>query len=121
MAPQFPSIQSFFQTEISPTKAKAPSSPPTASGDGFTPAEVEATMHPVTLPKWQPRVPYDDVDIGSLCPGPRRVALTGRIVNFYDLHTPSKKPHAAKGCLKLMVKDDTGLLDVGEALLALRS
>lgn len=112
MAPQFPSIQSFFQPEVSPTKPKAPSSPPTEVGDGFTVGEVEATLHPTGLPKWQPRGTYDDADIESLVPGPRCVALMGRVVNFYDMHTPSKKPRAAKGCLKLAVKDDTGVLDV---------
>lgn len=112
MAPQFPSIQSFFQPEVSPTKTKAPSSPPSVAGDGFTAAEVEATMHPTSLHKWQPRGTYDDTDIESLSPGPRCVALMGRVVNFYNLHTPSKRPQAAKGCLKLVVKDDTGILDV---------
>ena len=112
MAPQFPSIQSFFQPEVSPTKSKAPSSPITEVGDGFTAGEVEATLHPTGLPKWQPRGTYDDADIETLVPGPRCVALMGRIVNFYDMHTPSKKPRAAKGCLKLAVKDDTGVLDV---------
>lgn len=111
MAPQFPSIQSFFQPEVSPTKSKASSSPPIEVGDGFTAGEVEATLHPSGLPKWQPRGTYDEADIESLVPGPRCVALMGRVVNFYDLHTPSKKPRAAKGCLKLAVKDDTGTID----------
>lgn len=112
MPPQFPSIQSFFQPEVSPSKAKAPTGPPVATGDGFTAAEVEATMHPTSLPKWQPRGTYYDADIDSLAPGPRCVALVGRVVNFYDLYTPSKRPQAAKGCLKLAVKDDTGVIDV---------
>lgn len=116
MAPQFPSIQSFFQPEVSHTKSKAPSSPTTVVGDGFTAAEVEATMQPTGLSKWQPRGTYDDAEIGSLVPGPRCVALMGRIVNFYNLHTPSKKPRYAQGCLKLAVKDDTGILDVSTIL-----
>ena len=112
MAPQFPSIQSFFQPEISPSKSIAPSSPTTVSGDGFTAAEVDATMHPTRLHKWQPRGTYEDTDISSLVPGPGCVTLMGRIVSFYDLQTPSKKPQAAKGCLKLAVKDDTGVINV---------
>ena len=115
MAPPFPSIQSFFHPEVSPTKTKAPSSPATVAGDGFTAAEVEATIHPTALHKWQPRGTYNDTDIESLIPGPRCVALMGRVVNFYDMQTPSKRPQAAQGCLKLAVKDDTGILDVSTA------
>jgi len=36
----------------------------------------------------------------------------GRIVNFYDQTTTSKMPKAAKGCLKMIMKDDTGALTV---------
>ena len=114
MAPQFPSIQSFFQPEVSPAKTTARTS--TSSGDGFTAAEIEATMHPTSLHEWQPRGTYHDADINSLAPGPRCVALMGRVVNLYDLHTPSKRPQAAKGCLKLAVKDDTGIIDVSTDL-----
>ena len=116
MPPQFPSIQSFFQPEIAPAKNKASTNPTTVPGDGFTAAEVEATMHPTTLHKWEPRGTYHDAEIDSLSPGPRCVALMGRVVNFYDLQTPSKRPQAAKGCLKLAVKDDTGVIDVGANL-----
>lgn len=48
----------------------------------------------------------------SLNPGPGCVALEGRIVNFYDQATPSKMPQAAKGCLKLIMRDDTAALSV---------
>ncbi|KAL8794224.1 MAG: hypothetical protein Q9195_003178 [Heterodermia aff. obscurata] len=81
-------------------------------GDGFTAAEVEATLHPSSLPKWQPRGTYDEADIVSLTPGPRCLTLMGRIVNFYRWKGPSKKPPAAKGFLKLKVKDDTGVIEV---------
>lgn len=112
MAPQFPSIQSFFEKEPSPRRSKDVNSDPQAAmSDGFTDAEVEATIHP-KLHKWQPHVEYENMDIGSLSPGPGCVALVGRVVNFYDQSTPSKRPQAAKGCFKVIVKDDTGAMMV---------
>ena len=113
MPQQFPSIQSFFQPEVSPARKGKTSSPPSGAGDGFTAEEVDATLHPPTLHRWQPRGTYKEVDIETLVPGPGCVALMGRVVNFFHLQTPSKAPHAAKGCLKLVVKDDTGALVVG--------
>ena len=83
--------------------------------DGFTEEEMDAILHP-RLHIWRPRVEYPDVDIGSLVPGPGCVALTARIVNFYDQATPSKMPQAAKGCLKVIVKDDTGAMVVSPQL-----
>ena len=111
MSPQLPSIQSFFQPEVSPTRKPATTQPPCETGDGFGAEEIEATLQPM-LHKWQPRGNYEEVEIGSLMPGPGCVALMGRIVNFYDQATPSKAPQAAKGCLKVIVKDDTGALMV---------
>ena len=55
---------------------------------------------------------YEETEIGSLVPGPQRVALMGRVANFYDQSTPNKMPQAAKGCVKIIVKDDTGALTV---------
>jgi hypothetical protein len=49
---------------------------------------------------------YEEVGISELAPGPRSVSFTGRIVNMYDQNIESKMPSAAKGCLKLLVKDD---------------
>ena len=40
----------------------------------------------------------------------------GRIVNFYDQAMNSKMPQAAKGCLKIVVKDDTGAFGVRHSL-----
>lgn len=110
MSPPFPSIQSFFQPEISPSRNPATTTP-CETGDGFTVEEIEATLQP-KLHKWQPRGSYKEVEIGSLVPGPGCVALMGRVANFYDQATPSKAPQAAKGCLKVIVKDDTGALMV---------
>ena len=112
MPPQFPSIQSFFQPEVSPAQEDKASNSPLAAGDGFTAEEVEATIFPPSLPHWQPRGIYEEVDIETVIPGPGCVTIMGRVVNFFVLETPSKAPHAAKGCLKMVIKDDTGALVV---------
>ena len=116
MAHQNPSIMSFYHPELSTDKTKGSiNGPSCSSSDGFTAQEIESALHPV-LHKWQPRGKYEDVDIGALVPGPGCVALIGRVVNFYDQATPSKKPHAAKGCLKVIVKDDTGAIVVSQTI-----
>ena len=94
---------------ISPTPAKGPLA---RTGDGFTPEEVELTLKP-TLHKWQPRGVYLEVDIGNLESGPGCFTVMGRVVNMRDEKHSSKAPNAAKGCLKLIVKDNTGVLCVG--------
>ena len=117
MAPQITSIQSFFQPEVptaQKTHKRATHHQPPDTGDGFTSSEIEAALHPA-LQKWQPRTAYAETDIGNLVAGPGCVALIGRVVNFHDIATPSKMPHAAKGCLKLTVKDDTGAFTVSAA------
>ena len=108
MAPQFPSIQSFFQLDnsISPTKPQA-----TVIDDGFTEAEIDDALHP-RLPEWKPREEYEDVDIGALVPGKGSVSVMGRVVNFHDLPMSGRTPHSAQGCMKLFVQDDTGILAV---------
>jgi len=116
MAPQAPSIQSFFQPEVSsaqrPRKRKHNEANEDNNGDGFTSSELQSALHP-TLHQWQPKGTYEEMDIGSLAPGPGPVALMGRVVNFYDQVMTSKMPQAAKGCLKVLVKDDTGTFAVG--------
>lgn len=84
-------------------------------GDGFTPLEIESALHP-TLHKWQPRAEYNEVDISELVPGPGCVTVMGRVVNFYNQPTPSKTPMSAKGCLKMIVKDDTGAFTVSHCI-----
>ena len=77
-------------------------------------SQIEAAQHSLSsaIEQWYPSIEYKRTDIASLMPGPGRIAITGRIANFYHMQTPSKSPHAAKGCLKLMVKDDTGTIEV---------
>ena len=108
MARQVASIQSFFQPESrSPESPTAVYESEAVAGDGFTSTEIEAASHP-TLHQWQPRTTYRDVEIGDLILGPACVAVMGRVVSFHDRMTPSKKPQAAKGCLNIIIRDDTG-------------
>lgn len=94
------SIQSFFSS--SPLKS--------TPGDGFTSSELTLPKPPQT--DWTPTIDYEECDIGALEPGPRNLTLMGRIVNFYDVAKPSKRPKAAQGCLKIMIADDTGAMTV---------
>ena len=113
MGGPFPSIQSFFHPdETSPRNARVTSSP-SANGDGFTAEEVQATAPPASLHIWQTRGTYEEADIATLIPGPGGVALVGRVVNYHHLETPSKAPHAAKGCIRMVVKDDSAAIVVG--------
>ncbi|KAK4993460.1 hypothetical protein LTR50_000390 [Elasticomyces elasticus] len=107
------SIQAFFPPRSSPN----PSSPTksissSAPGDGFTRAEVDTVLHPTLSETWTPSTDYQDCDIAALVPGPKSVTFMGRIANFFDMAMPSKKPHAASGCVKVIVKDDTGAVTV---------
>ena len=113
MPAQSSSIQSFFQPEVPSSSHKSHKRPSskTDTNDGFTSSEIEAASHP-SLHRWQPRTTYNEVDIGSLVPGPGCVALMGRVANYYDQVLNSKSPQAAKGCLKIIVKDDTGAFAV---------
>ncbi len=118
MAHQFPSIQSFFpRTALQDSKNHTGSS--AEFGDGFTAEEVDAVLHPLLGP-WTPTQVYEEIEIGCLIPGPQRVTFMGRIVNLYDQPTPSKKPQAARGCLKVILKDDTGAIVVGSCLIRTR-
>lgn len=112
MASNTPSIQSFFQPEVPslPSK-KSTFAIDLEAGDGFTPAEIQATLHPA-LHRWQPRCKYKPIDIGGLSPGPGCITVQGRVVNLHEQPFSSKMPHAAKGCLSLIVKDDTGAFRV---------
>ncbi|KAH0545129.1 hypothetical protein FGG08_000741 [Glutinoglossum americanum] len=107
MAQHWPSIQSFFQ----PDGTKARKADVSKSGDGFTTEEVDAVLRPVNRP-WIPRQEYVEQNIGDLMPGPGRVTFTGRVANLFEMQTPSKRPRAANGFVKVILKDDTGALIV---------
>jgi hypothetical protein len=110
MAQHWPSIQSFFQPDSTrPRKADI-----LKSGDGFTLEEVDAVLSP-TGRSWSPRQEYTERNIGDLVPGLGRVAFTGRVVNLFETQTHSKMPRAAKGFIRVVLKDDTGALVVGSA------
>lgn len=104
---QFPSIQSFFP----PSKPQVLSKTSPTS-DGFTSDEVDAVLHPTIDANWLPDTEYEECEINELVPGPGCVMFKGRIANFYDQAMQSKKPRAAKGCVKLMVKDGGGCITV---------
>jgi hypothetical protein len=108
MPNQQPSIELFLATR---SRHPAPA-PKTTVGDGFTPEEVDAALHPAVDASWAPGVAHAEADIASLEPGPRCVVVRGRVVNFHDQPAAARRPKAAKGCFRLIVKDDTGALCV---------
>jgi len=115
MAPQFPSIQSFFQASKPISAQNGTTKQPSTmsnSGDDFTITEVDTVLHPSINEFWTPTEDYTEMDIANLAPGPRRITFQGRIANLYDQRTPSKKPQAATGCMKCIVKDDSGAVTV---------
>ncbi|KAL8910474.1 MAG: hypothetical protein Q9171_004225 [Xanthocarpia ochracea] len=110
MAPQSPSIQSFFQPETPCIQPAVSNKDET--GDKSTTTEANPFLSS-TPHAWRPRIHYEDARISSLVPGPRCVHLVGRVVNFYDQPTStSKLPYATKRCLNVLVRDDTGMIKV---------
>ncbi|KAL8924043.1 MAG: hypothetical protein Q9172_002872 [Xanthocarpia lactea] len=110
MAPQSPSIQSFFQPETPCIQPAVSNKDETGEKSTSTEANpfLSSTPH-----AWRPRIQYEDARISSLVPGPRCVHLVGRVVNFYDQPTStSKLPYATKRCLNVLVRDDTGMIKV---------
>ncbi|ORY19497.1 hypothetical protein BCR34DRAFT_620953 [Clohesyomyces aquaticus] len=101
----------------SPSQASASSQPqlPSSSchnpGDGFSPEEIEAVLHPPLI-QWTPTQDYDETNIGALERGPKPVTFMGRIANMYNMAQSSKRLSAVKGCLKILVADETGAMTV---------
>lgn len=106
MASVFPSIQSFFKPKLSIAAKTTMNTKTLVKGDGSTWKEVEASLQP----QWHPKAEYKETDIGNLVPGPGCVALVGRVVNIYQQQQSRNLPNAAKGCLRLVIKDDTGAI-----------
>jgi len=79
--------------------------------DGFSSSHVKTTLQS-SVTEWTPQNDYVESNISLLTAGPRFVCLTGRIVNFYNQPTASKMPQAARGCAKMIVKDDSGAITV---------
>ncbi|KAJ5024156.1 hypothetical protein PSV08DRAFT_184774 [Bipolaris maydis] len=91
------------------------SSSPSENSDGFTSGDMQSAHAPTGVDiasTWIPTLDYEEAEIGSLEPGPCKLALMGRIVNFNDQVRPTKSHKAAQGCIKVMVADDTGVLTV---------
>jgi len=104
-----PSIQQFFPVV---TPSSLPHTPSPRHGDGFTAEEIDAALHTTLLDNWTPPSDYEQYDIGALCPGPKRVTVSGRIVNLFRQRPGHRTPRNAKGCLKVLIRDDTGILTV---------
>jgi hypothetical protein len=105
MAPAMSSsIQAFF-----PPAQRATTD---AVGDGFTSEEVSAVLHPQINGPWVPETTYEEVEIGHVDAGPKCVTFKGRIANLYDQANSSKRPKAAKGFVRFVLKDDTGCITV---------
>ena len=60
--------------------------------------------------EWMPKIYYEEVSITEMVPGPRRVVFTAKVVNLYDQSVTSKMPKAAKGCLKVLARDESTVI-----------
>ncbi|KAI2630108.1 hypothetical protein GGS21DRAFT_545219 [Xylaria nigripes] len=110
MAFHFPSIQSFYSREV-PAHEGDESSNVTRSGDGFTPAEVEAVITPLSRP-FRPSRHYDVCPIAELHTGPHNYEITGRLVNFSSTGGPHRIPPSAGGYYFLIVCDGTAAIAI---------
>ena len=108
--PQHPSMQSFYQREVSVAK-EVSEAEPARQGDGFTEEELAAALDPLNH-KWNPECEYEELGIGRLVPGPRAVTFAGRIVNINTVHGRSQKQPKASGWHYLIAKDDTAAISV---------
>ena len=123
MSSPFPTITGFFGPRLPPsspsliddrssvsrrTKSGLPRHTP---GDGFTSSESSRSHH-LSQADWQPKEHYDEVPIGQLAPGLRNVMIIGRVINLFDMPVTSKMSKAARGCIKILIKDDQAALVV---------
>jgi len=100
------SIQAFFPSLPGPKPINH------SIGDGFSEQEIDAVIHPKINGPWVPEATYTESEIGYIDTGPRCVTFKGRVANLFNQATPSKRPKAAKGCIKFILKDDTGCISV---------
>jgi hypothetical protein len=115
MSAPFPTVKNFYSPIPSPPGQTAPIKAPSTSsplppGDGFTSSERIRSITFGPSNQWSPEREYEEVSIGDLCPGPRWVTFTCRVVNIYDQAIESKMPQSAKGCLKVLVKDESATI-----------
>lgn len=123
MAPSHPSIQSFYQRETPSSKAlpgiDSSSSPAPACspgkviqpGDGFTEEELAEATDPMTR-RWNPSREYEEKEIAELVRGPKAVMIVGRVVNFSEILGKSTTQPKARGWHNMLVRDDSGVLQV---------
>lgn len=108
MASSKPSFQSFFSSQSSSPQRLVLTLP----DDESTYSQSQTTVGSLTRQAWKSSSDYIRYEIADLLPGPGRVSVSGRIANIFDLGYLHRIPYGAKGCMKLLVKDDTGLLTV---------
>lgn len=109
----FPPTPTSSPTKPSPPKPPQTSATPAPPGDGFTPSE-RVLPAPALCQPWSPPdgVEYADVAIGDLVPGPAAVTFMGRVCNLFDVGTSAKGERAARGCVKVVVRDEGGCVTV---------
>lgn len=107
-----PSIQSFYSREVRSlaTSSRCPSK--SHGPDGFTKEEIEGGVHRQTLRSWQPSQGYVSWPISDLQPGTSRIHITGRVINLYHQLAPSAKQLKPSGFWRLVLKDDSGAVNV---------
>lgn len=107
----YPSVKSFFQTEVRQVPNSVIDNDPAQPGDGFTAAEIEEAIDPLKR-SFNPVKDYSDSGIIDLKPGPGLVAFMGRVVNFCTRFGRSKNERAAKGWHLVVLRDDTAIICV---------
>ncbi len=110
MISRFPSIQSFYSREVA-SEGGGSSANPVKSGDGFTAAEVEAAVNPLSRP-FRPSRHYDVCPIAELQTGMHNYEITGRLVNFSSPLGSHGAQASAEGYYFLVISDGTAAIAV---------
>ncbi len=117
MAKSPPNIKSFFEPVPFPLQSPHkddlanPQITTASIENGFVEPKSRRSTRELSPSHWRPQHDYEEVSISNLAPGPRRVSFTARVVNLYYEHkVDSKMPDSSKGCLKILVKDDSALI-----------
>ncbi|KAI0908579.1 hypothetical protein F4824DRAFT_512433 [Ustulina deusta] len=108
MISRFPSIQSFYSREVA-SEGGGSSANPVKSGDGFTAAEVEAAVNPLSRP-FRPSRHYDVCPIAELQTGMHNYEITGRLVNFSSPLGSHGAQASAEGYYFLVISDGTAAI-----------
>lgn len=111
MTPQDPCIQSYFHPSVPNQPSPSPE-----YGDGFTTAEIDSVLSPRIPQDWSSPGDYEECQICDLVPGPRLITFRGRVVNISDPSRWVNLPRASKGCFKMTIRDDSGILTVSSLM-----